>query len=200
MKKLIAGLVLGFSLFLPSFSAFASVYVSGYTKANGTYVQGYYRSDPNGTVTDNYSYPGNTNPYTGVTAGGNQSTTYSAYYSGIDTPAYKKLQDQYNVQCNSVATITSDVCSQLNSKMVNIAITQHLETFDSTTNSYSDTHGCDQGLVFDSYRDNCQTPEILKKDSAPVPTSQETSLAQQINLLLAIVAQLQAQILALQTH
>ena len=40
-------------------------YVHGYTRRDGTYVQGYYRSEANNTVRDNYSYSGNTNPYTG---------------------------------------------------------------------------------------------------------------------------------------
>mgnify|MGYP006899625912 FL=1 len=48
---------------LVSFGSIAE-YVSGYTKSNGTYVQPYYRSDRNSTVKDNYSYYGNTNPYT----------------------------------------------------------------------------------------------------------------------------------------
>jgi hypothetical protein len=48
---------------LVSFGSIAA-YVSGYTKSNGTYVQPYYRSDRNSTVKDNYSYSGNTNPYT----------------------------------------------------------------------------------------------------------------------------------------
>lgn len=39
--------------------------VSGYTRSNGTYVESYHRSSPNGTQTDNYSSIGNTNPYTG---------------------------------------------------------------------------------------------------------------------------------------
>lgn len=42
-------------------------YVNGYTKKNGTYVSGYNRSDSNSSVTDNYSFKGNTNPYTGST-------------------------------------------------------------------------------------------------------------------------------------
>ena len=42
-----------------------STYVSGYTKSNGTYVQGYYRTTPNSTRVDNYSTIGNRNPYTG---------------------------------------------------------------------------------------------------------------------------------------
>ncbi len=43
----------------------ADVYVHGYYRSNGTYVQPYYRSDPNGTTLDNWSTKGNMNPYTG---------------------------------------------------------------------------------------------------------------------------------------
>jgi len=42
----------------------ADTYVDGYTKSNGTYVEGHYRSSPNDTVSDNYSTEGNVNPYT----------------------------------------------------------------------------------------------------------------------------------------
>ena len=43
----------------------AQVYVNGYTRSNGTYVPGHYRSSPNSTQRDNYYTYGNTNPYTG---------------------------------------------------------------------------------------------------------------------------------------
>ena len=45
--------------------ASADTYVRGHSRSNGTYVQGHYRSSPNSTVTDNWSYSGNYNPYTG---------------------------------------------------------------------------------------------------------------------------------------
>jgi len=48
-----------------SFYCIADQYVDPYTRSNGTQVQGYYRSTPNSTPTDNYSHQGNTNPYTG---------------------------------------------------------------------------------------------------------------------------------------
>lgn len=54
-----------FALFVLTAPAFADEYVNGYFRQDGTYVQGYYRSSPNGTVQDNYSYKGNVNPYTG---------------------------------------------------------------------------------------------------------------------------------------
>lgn len=53
-------------VFVFSFSnTYADTWVNGYTRSNGTYVQGHYRSSPNGTVNDNWSTKGNTNPYTG---------------------------------------------------------------------------------------------------------------------------------------
>lgn len=63
-------------------SAFADQYVNGYYRSNGTYVNGYYRSSPDSSPYNNFSYPGNTNPYTGVTAGGNTSTYLKNYGSG----------------------------------------------------------------------------------------------------------------------
>ena len=60
------------------FSAMADEYVHGYTRSNGTYVQPYYRSSPDGTVGNNYSYQGNINPYTGNV--GHNSYGYSQSY------------------------------------------------------------------------------------------------------------------------
>lgn len=37
----------------------------GYTNHNGTYVQPHMQTNPNGTINDNWSTRGNTNPYTG---------------------------------------------------------------------------------------------------------------------------------------
>lgn len=44
----------------------AGDYVNGYIRQDGTYVQPYYRSAPDGTQQNNYSYEGNINPYTGA--------------------------------------------------------------------------------------------------------------------------------------
>lgn len=41
------------------------VYVNGYYKSNGTYVQPYYRTSPDDSLLNNYSTQGNVNPYTG---------------------------------------------------------------------------------------------------------------------------------------
>jgi hypothetical protein len=50
------------------------VKVKGYYRANGTYVQPHYRTSPNSTPYDNYSFPGNYNPHTGNTASGDPDT------------------------------------------------------------------------------------------------------------------------------
>ena len=65
MKKLFAT-VLSLVIVLTSSLAFArDVYVHGYTRKDGTYVQPHYRTSPNSTRNDNYSTRGNINPYTG---------------------------------------------------------------------------------------------------------------------------------------
>ena len=48
----------------------AQVRVDPYTRKDGTQVQGHYRSNPDGNPYNNWSYPGNTNPYTGKQATG----------------------------------------------------------------------------------------------------------------------------------
>lgn len=54
-------------LLVLAFAAVASAdqYVNGYYRKDGTYVEPHYRSDSNGTKTDNWSSTGNVNPYTG---------------------------------------------------------------------------------------------------------------------------------------
>ena len=66
--------------------AAAQGYVHGYYRSNGTYVAPYYRSEPDGTATDNYSYEGNVNPFTGE-VGTNRYThdETSPYYDGSDS-------------------------------------------------------------------------------------------------------------------
>lgn len=44
-------------------STYGGVPVRGYTRQNGTYVAPYYRTPADYTPRNNFSYPGNTNPY-----------------------------------------------------------------------------------------------------------------------------------------
>ncbi|MDD6161844.1 MAG: hypothetical protein PUB35_03505 [Campylobacteraceae bacterium] len=53
------------SLMLLADFTFADVWVNGYTRKNGSYVKGHYRSKQNKSKFDNYSSFGRINPHTG---------------------------------------------------------------------------------------------------------------------------------------
>jgi hypothetical protein len=69
-------------LLVAAFPVEAAVAVKGYFRKDGTYVSPHYRSNPDGNPYNNWSYPGNTNPYTGKTATGNPDTYLNNYYGG----------------------------------------------------------------------------------------------------------------------
>lgn len=62
MKKFIALFVFLLTLFTLSVAFAGDVYVRGYTRSDGTYVQPHYRTAPDGNLLNNYSTKGNTNP------------------------------------------------------------------------------------------------------------------------------------------
>jgi len=64
MKSIIASALIGAAL-VASVSAQDYHYVNGSVDKNGKYREGHYRTDPNGTVNDNWSTSGNRNPFTG---------------------------------------------------------------------------------------------------------------------------------------
>lgn len=75
------------------------VYVQGYMKKDGTYVQSHHRSAPDGQSWNNYSTSGNINPYTMEPGykrpsgyGGSSLTSPSPYDSnngsGVNVPGY----------------------------------------------------------------------------------------------------------------
>jgi hypothetical protein len=80
MKKLFMTLVLA------TLAQFAfgqrQVYVNGYYRSNGTYVQPHYRTSPNNTVNDNWSTYPNVNPYTGNV--GTRTYNYSPSFNTTD--------------------------------------------------------------------------------------------------------------------
>lgn len=71
-------------LVAPSEALACDTYVSGYTRSDGTYVSGHYRSCPNNTTLDNWTTRGNYNPYTGEP--GYRSPSYSSWDTGY--PSY----------------------------------------------------------------------------------------------------------------
>jgi len=66
--------------------------VRGYYKQNGTYVQPYYRTNPDRNPYNNYSFPGNYNPNTGRVTPGNPDTYQNRYHN----PSYPRLYSPYN--------------------------------------------------------------------------------------------------------
>lgn len=64
-KVVLWGFVI-FAAFGSSVSQAGDSYTHGYTRSNGTYVQGYHRTTPDNTVNNNYGTRGNVNPYTGA--------------------------------------------------------------------------------------------------------------------------------------
>jgi len=77
MKISFFNYLIGFIFGLVCFNtAQAQTYVEGYTKSDGTYVQGHYRSDKNSTNHDNYSTQTNQNPHTGTK--GTKAKDYSS--------------------------------------------------------------------------------------------------------------------------
>ena len=79
-------------LFLTTTALAGDVYVRGYFKSDGTYVQPHYRSSPNSTRLDNWSTKGNVNPYTGKLgtrdpySSANPSGGYADPYGGLFKP------------------------------------------------------------------------------------------------------------------
>ena len=67
MNKIVCSLLTVFALAAPiqGNARGGDVYVHGYFRGNGTYVQPHYRSAPDSTPYNNWSAYGNTNPYTG---------------------------------------------------------------------------------------------------------------------------------------
>jgi hypothetical protein len=57
----------------------AQTHVDGYFRRDGTYVQPHMRSAPDRNPSNNWSYPGNTNPYTGERTTGRPDTYLDNY-------------------------------------------------------------------------------------------------------------------------
>jgi hypothetical protein len=78
MKKLLVAV----SLVLFSLTTYVDArdtYIKGYTKRDGTRVEGHYRSSPDRYKNNNYSTYGNTNPYTGKSGTRTYGGTCTAY-------------------------------------------------------------------------------------------------------------------------
>ena len=77
-------------------TTFADVYVHGYTRRDGTYVQPHMRSDPDHNVYDNWSTKGNVNPYTGQEGTRNPDNEYNNYSNANSDNQYSSNNLQNN--------------------------------------------------------------------------------------------------------
>ena len=95
MKKLFFLIVLFFTTAITF--AQSEVWVNGYTRSNGTYVQGHYRTVPDYTINNNWSTIGNVNPHTGRAGTVSRSSSYSStYYTApVYTQSYYSTPTTY---------------------------------------------------------------------------------------------------------
>ncbi len=73
-------------------SVYADTWVNGYTKKNGTFVQGHYRSSPDNNPYNNWSTKGNVNPYTGRIG----TRNVNPYTGSTGMKKYDSFGDPYN--------------------------------------------------------------------------------------------------------
>ena len=66
-------------------AAQGQVWVDGYYRDDGTYVEGHQRTSPDGSPYNNYSFPGNYNPNTGEITSGNVSSYLENYYDNSES-------------------------------------------------------------------------------------------------------------------
>jgi len=85
MKKTMTILAVLVIICVTSFTANADVYVRGYYRDNGTYVQPHYRSNPDGNPSNNWSTYPNVNPHTGQIG-----TRHLDNINGSHVPSYQK--------------------------------------------------------------------------------------------------------------
>lgn len=85
MKKQI---ILFLFLFVSLLGFSQDTWVNGYTRKDGSYVQGYYRTQQNSTRNDNYSTVGNTNPYTGKAGTKPRDSYYNSSSSNYSNSSY----------------------------------------------------------------------------------------------------------------
>lgn len=182
------------------FASFADAVVSvkGYYRKNGTYVQPHYRSDPDSSPYNNWSYPGNTNPYTGKVAGGN-SDTYLKNYNIPSVPSY------------SIPTISTPIISTI-PKNTDTSITtiSPKQKYSSTVEEWADLNpssSCNAIVYAPNFSENdiskCNTYLNTKYGSVTQLTTQTlaptpVTTSEIIKALLNQIYQLQLQLNALQ--
>ena len=125
----------------------AQVKVSGYTKNNGTYVAPYTRSSPNSSPYDNYSYPGNTNPYTGKTATGDPDTYIDNLYNNNNASSPSRIWVEGYYKENGTYVSGYWRTSPNGTTNDNYSSTNSLKTSDEKLNNYLNSYN---GNIYES--------------------------------------------------
>ena len=148
--------VLSSFLFITSFLCYSQhkrssdVYVKGYTRSNGTYVQPHYRSSPNSTYSDNFSEYGNINPYTGK----------EGYKHSLTNPInINNISNYHSNNLNSTITSNSTIITDQNKTIIYNSDNNAQKVFDDELESanrkldeiierFSQTKGYQQAYTF----------------------------------------------------
>ena len=85
MKKVVLTLAIAMASIA---SSFAQTWVEGYTRSNGTYVSGYYKTESNNTNWDNYSTSGNSNPFSSTIGSRARDYSSNAFNYGAGSTIY----------------------------------------------------------------------------------------------------------------
>ena len=80
-------------------------YIEGYTKDNGTYVKGYYRTEANSYNLDNFSAKGNYNSYTGEVGTVEYDSPYNSYNSSSN---YNSSSYNYDIDYDTDNSLDYD--------------------------------------------------------------------------------------------
>lgn len=99
IMRLKSEIVLACCLVSLSTLSYADKYVGGYTRSNGTYVQGHMRSNADSSFGNNYSTRGNINPYTGQA--GTKTSSYESGGYGRSSTGYQNSHYGQSTQSQS---------------------------------------------------------------------------------------------------
>ena len=97
--------LLTFLLWISSSFAQDRVWVKPYVKTNGTCVTGHWRTTPDSSPYNNYSYPGNYNPNTRKITKGSKSAYLNRYYG-------ENKNNYSSISINNTKTTSKEKCNK----------------------------------------------------------------------------------------
>lgn len=158
MRKLTTILIVFISIFnFATLFAQSDVYVNGYFKNNGTYVQPHFKTAPNSSMFDNYSTKGNYNPYTGKPG-------WIDPYSKVSSSYYSAIPYSYRHNYENLFVYLNKKDSYNYFKIVNAFDYQYKLFFTGIFKlNYNDTKEANQ--IFDILRKNKGSSSFISEES-----------------------------------